>query len=49
MMPDNDEAGWDGFMKLRLALAKKGISIFKEDIPAEYKDYGEWYFSNRDF
>lgn len=49
MMPDNDEAGWDGFMKLRLALAKKGISIFKEDIPAEYKDYGEWYSSNRDF
>lgn len=46
MMPDNDEAGWDGFMKLRLALAKKGIRIFKEDIPTEYKDYGEWYASN---
>lgn len=43
MMPDNDEAGWDGFMKLRQALAKKGISIYKEDIPAEYKDYGEWF------
>lgn len=46
MMPDNDEAGWDGFMKLRLALAKKGICVFKEDIPTEYKDYGEWYASN---
>ncbi|MCH5217891.1 MAG: hypothetical protein J1F07_05000 [Muribaculaceae bacterium] len=45
MMPDNDEAGWDGFMKLRRALFKLGIPIFKEDIPAEYKDYGEWYAS----
>ena len=45
MMPDNDEAGWDGFMKLSLSLMKKGMRLFKEDIPAEHKDFGEWYAS----
>lgn len=45
MMPDNDEAGWDGFMKLRLSLIKIGIRIYRKDIPSDYKDYGEWYIS----
>ncbi len=43
MMPDNDEAGCEGYMKLRLSLAEKGIRIYRKDIPADYKDYGEWY------
>ena len=43
MMPDNDEAGWEGYMKLCLSLIKKGIILLKEDIPVEYKDYGEWF------
>lgn len=30
MMPDNDEAGWDGFMKLRLALAKRESAYLKK-------------------
>ena len=45
MMPDNDEAGWEGYMKLCLSLIKKGIILLKEDIPVEYKDYGEWFAS----
>ncbi len=45
MMPDNDDAGWNGFMKLHHSLARFGIRIFKEDIPAMYNDYGEWYAS----
>ena len=45
MMPDNDDAGWDGFVKLRLSLAKKGLKIFREDIPVQFKDYSEWYAS----
>ena len=45
MMPDNDDAGWDGFMKLRLSLIKMGIRIYRKDIPSDYKDYGEWYVS----
>lgn len=46
MMPDNDEAGWEGYMKLYRSLIKKGIVLLKEDIPEEYKDYGEWFASS---
>lgn len=43
IMPDNDEAGLNALKKLRISLAKKGIRILKEDLPADYKDFGEFY------
>lgn len=47
MVPDNDKAGWDAYIRLYRFLLRYGCELKRIDLPYIRKDYSEYYLKSK--